>query len=89
MAAQNQAMQAGISFDLLTEADLTDLAKLANYDALVFPSFTNVQAADVAAITNTLAAGDQAIRHRPDHRRRLHDQRRRRARRWRATPTPA
>ena len=54
MAAQNQAMQAGISFDLLTEADLTNLAKLANYDALVFPSFTNVQAADVAAITNTL-----------------------------------
>ena len=42
------------SFDLLTESDLTDLSKLANYDALVFPSFTNVQASDVAAITNTL-----------------------------------
>ena len=54
MAAQNQAMQAGIPFDLLNEADLTDLAKLANYDALVFPSFTNVQSGDVAAITNTL-----------------------------------
>ena len=48
MAAQNQAMQAGIPFDLLTEADLTDLAKLANYDALVFPSFTNVQSSDAS-----------------------------------------
>ena len=37
MAAENQAMQAGIPFDLLTEADLTDLSKLVNYDALVFP----------------------------------------------------
>jgi serralysin len=54
MAAENQAIQAGIPFDLLNEADLTDLAKLANYDALVFPSFTNVQSGDVAAITNTL-----------------------------------
>jgi serralysin len=54
MAAENQAIQAGIPFKLLNEADLTDLAKLANYDALVFPSFTNVQSGDVAAITNTL-----------------------------------
>jgi hypothetical protein len=59
MSVQNQAMQAGISYDLLTEADLTDLAKLANYDALVFPSFANVQAADVTAISNTL---EQATR---------------------------
>ena len=59
MAAQSQAMQAGISFDLLTESDLTNLSKLANYDALVFPSFSNVQASQVAAITNTL---EQATR---------------------------
>jgi serralysin len=59
MAVQSQAMQAGISYDLLTEADLKDLAKLANYDALVFPSFANVQAGDVTAITNTL---EQATR---------------------------
>ncbi len=44
MAAQSQAMAAGIPFDLLGEADLTDLAKLAEYDALVFPSFRNVPA---------------------------------------------
>jgi serralysin len=54
MAVESQAMQAGISFDLLTESDLTDLAKLANYDALVFPSFANVQASQLDAITNTL-----------------------------------
>src|ERR1700712_5485684 len=54
MAVQSQAMQAGISFDLLNESDLTNLAKLANYDALVFPSFSNVQSADVTPITNTL-----------------------------------
>ena len=54
MAAENQAVQAGIPFDLLTEADLTDLSKLVNYDALVFPAFTNVQSTDVSAITNTL-----------------------------------
>ncbi len=54
MAVESQAMQAGISFDLLTEADLTNAAKLANYDALVFPSMANVQASQVAAITNTL-----------------------------------
>ena len=54
MAAQSQAMQAGIPFDLLTESDLTDLAKLVNYDALVFPSFSHLQAGDVAPITDTL-----------------------------------
>jgi hypothetical protein len=54
MAAQSQAMQAGIPFDLLTEADLKDLAKLVNYDALVFPSFSHLQASDVAPITDTL-----------------------------------
>jgi serralysin len=54
MAAENQAVQAGIPFDLLTEADLTDLSKLINYDALVFPAFTNVQSANLTAITNTL-----------------------------------
>jgi hypothetical protein len=54
MAAENQAVQAGIPFDLLTESDLTNLSKLVNYDALVFPAFTNVQSTDVSAITNTL-----------------------------------
>jgi hypothetical protein len=54
MAVESQAMQAGISFDLLTESDLTNAAKLVNYDALVFPSMANVQASQVTAITNTL-----------------------------------
>jgi hypothetical protein len=54
MAAENQAIQAGIPFDLLNEADLTNMSKLVNYDALVFPSFTDVQSTDVSAITNTL-----------------------------------
>jgi serralysin len=31
MAAQNQAAMAGVPFDILTEADLTDVAKLAQY----------------------------------------------------------
>ncbi len=52
--AQNQAIQAGVAFDLLTETDLKDLSKLINYDALVFPSFTNVNKADLGAIESAL-----------------------------------
>jgi len=54
MAAQNQAAMAGIPFDLLTEADLLDLSRLVNYDAIVFPSFQFVRAADAAAIESNL-----------------------------------
>ncbi|MFD2648790.1 FG-GAP-like repeat-containing protein [Devosia albogilva] len=53
MSAQNQAMAAGIPFDVIDEDDLTDLAKLSQYDALVFPSFRNVPA-NHAAIQETL-----------------------------------
>ncbi len=56
MAMQNQAMQAGIPFDLLTEADLLDSANLAQYDALVFPGFSHVKSADVDTIAASLAA---------------------------------
>ena len=59
MAAQSQAMQAGIPFDILTESDLTSLSTLAKYDAIVFPSFRNVQSSQVTAITQTL---EQAIK---------------------------
>jgi serralysin len=52
--AQNQAIQSGVAFDLLTESDLKDLSKLVNYDALVFPSFTNVNKADLSAIESSL-----------------------------------
>jgi peptidoglycan/xylan/chitin deacetylase (PgdA/CDA1 family) len=52
--AQNQAIQAGVTFDLITESDLKDLSKLVNYDAIVFPSFTNVNTADLSAIESSL-----------------------------------
>ncbi len=54
MAAQNQAAMAGVPYDLLTEADLTNLAKLVNYDAIVFPSFQFVNAAQLPAIETNL-----------------------------------
>jgi serralysin len=53
MAAQSQAMAAGIPFDLVSEADLTDLAKMVNYDTIIFPSFRNVPA-NHAAIEDVL-----------------------------------
>src|SRR4029434_6988502 len=59
MAAQNQAAMAGVPFDLLTEDDLTNLGKLANYDTLIFPSFANVPLAKLAAIQDTLTAATQ------------------------------
>ncbi len=54
MSAQNQARQAGIPFDLLSETDLTDVALLAQYKAIVFPGFQNVQASQVDAIEAAL-----------------------------------
>src|SRR5713226_3200591 len=54
LAAQDQAMQAGIPFDLLTESDLKDPAKLVNYKAIVFPGLANVKAADLSTITSAL-----------------------------------
>lgn len=60
MAAQMQAAQAGIPFDLLTEDDLKNITKIAQYDALVFPYFANVKAADVEVISqNLLVASTQ------------------------------
>ncbi|RZM10026.1 MAG: cadherin, partial [Sphingomonas sp.] len=54
MAAQSQAMQAGVPFDILTESDLTNLATLAKYDSIVFPSFRNVAADKADLIAHTL-----------------------------------
>ena len=54
MAAQNQAIGAGIPYDVLSENDLTNIATVAKYDAIVFPSFRNVQADKVQAITDVL-----------------------------------
>lgn len=42
MSMQYQTMMAGIGFDLLNETDLTDLNKLVNYDALIFPYAANI-----------------------------------------------
>lgn len=54
MAAQSQAAIAGVPYDILTEADLKDLGNLVNYDAIVFPSFQFVKAADATAIQSNL-----------------------------------
>jgi Ca2+-binding RTX toxin-like protein len=56
MAAQHQATMAGVPFDVLGEADLTDIAKLKEYDAIIFPSFRNVAADKATAIENALKA---------------------------------
>jgi peptidoglycan/xylan/chitin deacetylase (PgdA/CDA1 family) len=52
--AQNAAIAAGVPFDLLKESDLKDLSKIINYDALIIPSFTNVNKADLSSIESTL-----------------------------------
>ncbi|WP_162820462.1 polysaccharide deacetylase family protein, partial [Microvirga calopogonii] len=56
MAAQSQAAAAGIPFDLLTENDLTNLSKVVNYDAIIFPSFGFVQKDKLTAIENVLTS---------------------------------
>jgi hypothetical protein len=55
MAAQHQAAAAGVSYDLLSEADLTDVAKLAQYSALIFPNMQYVQSSAVPEIVNALS----------------------------------
>ena len=45
MAAQTQAAMAGVHFDILTEADLTNLAKLVELRRPALPAFQNVKAA--------------------------------------------
>jgi Ca2+-binding RTX toxin-like protein/peptidoglycan/xylan/chitin deacetylase (PgdA/CDA1 family) len=56
MSVQNQAMMAGVPFDVLSENDLTDLSKLVDYETIVFPSFSNVPADKVAAIEANLTS---------------------------------
>ena len=59
MAAQYQAMQAGVPFDVISEADLKDLSKIVQYDALVFPSFRDVKTADAWTIEQNLIVAAQ------------------------------
>jgi hypothetical protein len=54
MAAQHQAEAAGVSYDLLSEADLTNVAKLSQYSALIFPDMEDVQSSQASAISNAL-----------------------------------
>lgn len=54
MSTQHQAMMAGIPFDLLTEDDLTDISKLVNYDALIFPYFAHVPSDKLEQIHSAL-----------------------------------
>src|SRR6202048_1548741 len=54
MAAQHQAEAAGVSYDLLSEADLTNVAKLSQYSALVFPDMEDVQSGQVSSIASAL-----------------------------------
>ncbi|MCJ2035345.1 putative Ig domain-containing protein [Methylobacterium sp. J-068] len=54
MAAQNQAAMAGVPFDLLTESDLTDIAKISQYKSLIFPSMSAVALDKLGAVENTL-----------------------------------
>ena len=54
MTAQSQAMQAGLPYDLLSEADMTDAGLLATYDVLVFPGFSHVQSSQLDDITLAL-----------------------------------
>ena len=55
MSAQHQAEAAGVSYDILTEADLTNVALLSQYSALIFPDFQDVQSSQVSAIANALS----------------------------------
>ena len=59
MVAQSQAQAAGVPYDILTENDLTDIAKLAQYEAIVFPSFRNVPVEKLIPIANVLEAAVQ------------------------------
>ena len=54
MAAQHQAEAAGVSYDLLSEADLTNVAKLSQYSALIFPDMEDVQSSQVSSIVSAL-----------------------------------
>ena len=54
MSVQEEVMMSGVPFDLLSEDDLKDINKLANYDSLIFPSIRNIQQADAQQIQDTL-----------------------------------
>jgi Bacterial Ig domain len=60
LAMQHQAMMAGIPFDLLSEDQLTDVANLVGYSALLIPSLQHVNTGNLAAIESALAQASSA-----------------------------
>ena len=56
MAAQNQARMAGVSYDIIDESQLTNVNNLIGYDALIFPSMTDVNTAQLPAIMSALTS---------------------------------
>ena len=58
-SVQNQAMMAGLPFDLLDEQQLAATANLLDYDAIVIPAFSNVKSADRSAIVARLLEAQQ------------------------------
>jgi len=56
MSAQYQATMAGVPFDVLSEADLSNTAKLAGYDAIIFPAFSHVPDGQLGAIETALTS---------------------------------
>ena len=55
LATQHQAAAAGVSCDLLSEADLTNVAKLSQYSALIFPAMNCVQSSQASEIVSALS----------------------------------
>ncbi len=61
-SVQHQSMMAGIPFDLLDETDLAATANLLDYDAIIIPSFTHVDASYRASIkTRLLQAQENGV----------------------------
>lgn len=56
MAAQNQARMAGVSYDVIDESKLTNINNLLGYDAIIFPSMSDVNTAQLPAIMSTLTS---------------------------------
>lgn len=54
MSLQNQAMMAGVPFDMLTEQDLVSVDNIANYDVLMFPYFMYIADDIREAVAETL-----------------------------------
>jgi hypothetical protein len=59
LEAQSQAMIAGIPFDILSEADLTDINIVRQYDTLLFPGFQATSADKLDPIVSTLTTAAQ------------------------------